>query len=372
MLPRGATRRKLSTVTVSNQSTPYFFESAQPPSTQPRLITTSLALTTTTTSPNSSATSKAPAAHPKYTTNSSHPTYQTIPPIFFIPSAQSPQGILHASFNSKQPTQPDRLSCKLDLGAYGIPKRRRRDDGNGGDSSDPSSSKSPSPQVKDDPALYNLSVQVGEDAYFTRSNALGVADGVGGWKHSKQFSGESYSALLAKKLMHYCSIELAAASSVTSSTNAPAPHSPTATSTTSPASSPTPAHSNLDPIQILQSSYDRCMEEAQAMGHVTGSTTALLAVLADNELRIAHLGDCAVCLVRDGEMVYRSEEMQHSVSFVIPLTSFDLVVSDNRFAWLLFWSSLITPSNWVRKASLLPRPTHNASPSPFNPMISSS
>jgi hypothetical protein len=27
----------------------------------------------------------------------------------------------------------------------------------------------------------NLSVQVGEDAYFIRDNAMGVADGVGGW-----------------------------------------------------------------------------------------------------------------------------------------------------------------------------------------------
>ena len=29
-----------------------------------------------------------------------------------------------------------------------------------------------------------LSVQVGEDSYFRRYDALGVADGVGGWSHS--------------------------------------------------------------------------------------------------------------------------------------------------------------------------------------------
>ncbi len=31
----------------------------------------------------------------------------------------------------------------------------------------------------------NTSIQVGEDAYFTRQDAMGVADGVGGWSDVK-------------------------------------------------------------------------------------------------------------------------------------------------------------------------------------------
>ena len=30
-----------------------------------------------------------------------------------------------------------------------------------------------------------LAVQIGEDAYFVRDNAMGVADGVGGWARVK-------------------------------------------------------------------------------------------------------------------------------------------------------------------------------------------
>jgi hypothetical protein len=61
----------------------------------------------------------------------------------------------------------------LDVGAYGIAKRRGGSNmwgkGEGGDD-------------------LSLAVQVGEDAYFIRDNAMGVADGVGGWaRHS---SGE--------------------------------------------------------------------------------------------------------------------------------------------------------------------------------------
>ncbi len=45
-----------------------------------------------------------------------------------------------------------------------------------------------------------------------------------------------------------------------------------------------------------------------------GSATCLLAVLMNDELRVANLGDCAIVVIRDGEIVFRTEEMQHSVS----------------------------------------------------------
>lgn len=45
-----------------------------------------------------------------------------------------------------------------------------------------------------------------------------------------------------------------------------------------------------------------------------GSATCLLAVLDDEKLRIANLGDCALVVVRKGQIVFRTEEMQHGVS----------------------------------------------------------
>jgi hypothetical protein len=57
---------------------------------------------------------------------------------------------------------------QLDVGAYGIAKRSRRGTGvwMGREEADDG---------------LGLAVQVGEDAYFIRDNAMGVADGVGGW-----------------------------------------------------------------------------------------------------------------------------------------------------------------------------------------------
>lgn len=45
-----------------------------------------------------------------------------------------------------------------------------------------------------------------------------------------------------------------------------------------------------------------------------GSSTALLAILSGDRLRVAHLGDCVGWLVRAGEIVWRSEEMWWGVS----------------------------------------------------------
>lgn len=149
----------------------------------------------------------------------------------------------------------------------------------------------------------DLAVQVGEDAYFLRPDAMGVADGVGGW--SRAAPATANSALFSKSLMHYCSYELSLLS--------PPPPPP------SPAERPQPSTVDVHPIDILQRSYDKCISVFQRQGLTGGSATALLAVLRDEELRIAHLGDCAVCLVRDGGIVYRSEEMQHGFNYPLQL-----------------------------------------------------
>ncbi|KIY44739.1 hypothetical protein FISHEDRAFT_50948, partial [Fistulina hepatica ATCC 64428] len=78
-----------------------------------------------------------------------------------------------------------------DVGAYGIPKRNRR-----------GTPKKPSDGGYD----LSLSVQVGEDAYFICDDAIGVADGVGGWSRVKAGS-PSPSALFARRLMHFSADE---------------------------------------------------------------------------------------------------------------------------------------------------------------------
>ena len=95
-----------------------------------------------------------------------------------------------------------RLKYQLDVGAYGIPKRCRAAPPPRRHRYHPAHQHHPVEDVC-------LSVQVGEDAYFVRDNAMGVADGVGGWSkiHSTQPS-LTPSALFAKRLMHYCSAEV--------------------------------------------------------------------------------------------------------------------------------------------------------------------
>ena len=63
----------------------------------------------------------------------------------------------------------------LDVGAYGIPKHAKKKSGMGG------AGVSTGCFTED----LSLAVQVGEDAYFIRENAMGVADGVGGWSRAR-------------------------------------------------------------------------------------------------------------------------------------------------------------------------------------------
>ena len=107
--------------------------------------------------------------------------------------------------NNRTNTQLLTLKYHLGIGADRIPKR-----------TPPTStlhhrplhtSPSPAPQPADD---LSLAVQVGEDAYFLRDNAMGIADGVGGCSGSNNKRGHpAPSALFAKRLMHNCAIELA-------------------------------------------------------------------------------------------------------------------------------------------------------------------
>ncbi|KAG8938636.1 hypothetical protein FRC04_008134 [Tulasnella sp. 424] len=355
LLPRSTTqaaRRKLSTATAyTTQSSPLYFDvlpqTSQPsgssstqsggPSSAPRILKGPSQPTTALTpySPpptHSGSSSTSTIAHPRYTTNSSHayPGGNGLPLVWFVPtSTNSGRSEIERRLPWEGPSEgtgKERRTFSLEMGAYGIPKRRKTQQSEEHPSKDelhqqqharlsasaPTSSSSLSTgsgASKEDPAAYSLAVQVGEDAYFLRPDALGVADGVGGWKHK----GESNSALFAKKLMHFCSYELARQQQPDHSYPTPPPSS-ASTPNTSTANSAPPPTSGPDPVQILQTSYERCIHDAKQSG-MLGSSTATLAVLAESELRIAHVGDCVVCVVRDGEMVFRSEEMQHSFNY---------------------------------------------------------
>ncbi|KAG2192582.1 hypothetical protein INT47_006034 [Mucor saturninus] len=167
-----------------------------------------------------------------------------------------------------------------------------------GVSGHPKSGKVPSETQQQDDAIYS-STQVGDDAYFKRQDALGVADGVGGWRTHKGANP----ALYSRKLMHYAQLELDRIK-----TNV----------------RPQQLQVKPDPIQVLESAYHMTTLDAQNEG-IVGSTTACIVILCQDELRIANLGDCGVSVIRRNDYIFRSEEQQHSFNFPYQLgtASFD-------------------------------------------------
>ncbi|KAI9012131.1 phosphatase 2C-like domain-containing protein [Phycomyces nitens] len=134
------------------------------------------------------------------------------------------------------------------------------------------------------------SVQVGEDAYFQRVDGLGVADGVGGWSGARAANV----ALCSRKLMHYCYLELERFDNI----DDPCFYE----------------YDKADPVKVLQESYNEALHEEEAEG-IVGSTTACIALLRHDELRIANLGDCGISVIRNNSYLFRSEEQQHSFNF---------------------------------------------------------
>ncbi|KAJ1542000.1 hypothetical protein HK405_010264, partial [Cladochytrium tenue] len=153
------------------------------------------------------------------------------------------------------------------------------------------------PRVKAPEAdMSYLSVQVGEDAYFRRHDSMGVADGVGGWGEVKG----AKAALFSRKVMHYASAQLEAFDDITN------------------VDYDIKDYYGIQPKSVLQRAYDATMEDAAKDGFL-GSTTALLCILRDDELRVCTLGDCTLMVIRDGEPIFRTEEQQHSFNFPFQL-----------------------------------------------------
>lgn len=102
-------------------------------------------------------------------------------------SASSWQSAINPGHDGAHPAKRQRTRYHLDVGAYGIPKRSRGAAVAGRDGRLPKSFGSETQSAKDQAACQ--AVQVGEDAYFVRDNAMGVADGVGGWSRVRHPGG---------------------------------------------------------------------------------------------------------------------------------------------------------------------------------------
>lgn len=75
---------------------------------------------------------------------------------------------------------------------------------------------------------------------------------------------------------------------------------------------------SLDPVEVMHRAWERCVRASRREG-ILGSSTALLAVLRGDELRIANLGDCVLLIIRAGDLYFRSTEQQHSFNFPVQL-----------------------------------------------------
>ncbi|KIM87718.1 hypothetical protein PILCRDRAFT_258726 [Piloderma croceum F 1598] len=180
----------------------------------------SLALT----SPHPNTSSSQPHSPPGTYYPPGHPFFPYSNPFALVPfynaSAESEKERERLGAGKRQRTR-----LQLDVGAYGIAKRG----GRGGVKLWEQRG-----QNSDDADDLGLAVQVGEDAYFVRDNAMGVADGVGGWartKHNPAPLDPSPSALFARRLMSFCSAET---ETETASTHTHTPSHPTSFSFPNP------------------------------------------------------------------------------------------------------------------------------------------
>ncbi|XP_051150838.1 probable protein phosphatase 2C 55 [Andrographis paniculata] len=121
----------------------------------------------------------------------------------------------------------------------------------------------------------------GEDAHFicTDEQAIGVADGVGGWADLGVDAGQ-----YARELM---------SNSVNAIQEEP--------------------RGSVDPARVLEKAYVRTKSK--------GSSTACIIALTDRGLHAINLGDSGFMVVRDGCTVFRSPVQQHDFNFTYQLES---------------------------------------------------
>jgi hypothetical protein len=73
-------------------------------------------------------------------------------------------------------------------------------------------------------------------------------------------------------------------------------------------------YNDANPLDILHRSYEQSLKEAKRL-NILGSTTACIAILRHDELRVANIGDCGISIIRNNHYLFRSEEQQHSFNF---------------------------------------------------------
>lgn len=74
----------------------------------------------------------------------------------------------------------------------------------------------------------------------------------------------------------------------------------------------------LDPVEIMQKGFEKCLSCFLKEG-IHGSSTCLLALLHHSQLLVANLGDCSLLVLRGGEIIFRTDEMQHAFNFPLQL-----------------------------------------------------
>eukprot|EP00796_Vickermania_ingenoplastis_P009262 gene9262-6513_t len=144
-----------------------------------------------------------------------------------------------------------------------------------------------------------VGLDCGEDSFFVARHhkALGVADGVGGWRSHGVDPSEFSNALMqhakAYTDKHY------------------------------------PDQHSLDPQAIMQHAHEKVIREGKVQA---GSSTACIATLkqlqdGSHALNVANLGDSGLIVVRDGQQVFRAEELTHAFN-----TPYQLAVVPRRFS----------------------------------------
>lgn len=111
----------------------------------------------------------------------------------------------------------------------------------------------------------------GEDSHFMSSNALGVFDGVGGWLDVGIDSGEyarELAILTENKLNSKIKVD-------------------------------------------LKSAVKNAVQENKLLG----SSTICVAHLADNHIKVLNVGDSGLMIMRDGKIVFFSEQKMHGVNY---------------------------------------------------------
>ncbi|PVU96176.1 hypothetical protein BB561_001340 [Smittium simulii] len=141
-----------------------------------------------------------------------------------------------------------------------------------------------------------LSFNVGEDAYFVKSDALGIADGIGSW--SQKLAADS--ALFSKRLLYNSHSEISRFDDIEDDLFT--------------------RYTEATPVEVLSNAFNTTLVNMAQLG-LSGSSTVCLALLRNDELRVANLGDSGLTIIRDGDMVFHTDEQQHSFNYPYQLST---------------------------------------------------